>query len=678
VAAPSYKDLKFGPMRPADPVQPARFELSNGMKVLLLEDHDTPMVTATAVIRTGSIFDPPERAGLAALTGRLIRFGGTSQRTPDRIDADLDALGATIDSTIGESMGTVALSVLRENLAEALAIFRDLLTVPAFRQDKLDYGKAVIGQAILHRNDDARDVLRREFRALVFGRDSAISRRTEHATIARISRGDVGAFYKRYFFPANVTLAVSGDFDSAQLKGSLESLFGQWKEQQPPVPEFPKTIVKPDPGGYVAVKPDVRETHFSLCLLSSELNEPDTPALEVAAAVLGIGPQSRLMRRAPETVGGLREVRAEWVAGFGQPGIFAINGGGASTATGDSVRMILDEIQKLRAAEITDDELRAARDFVLLKHSAGLDSKAKALIAAVNLEYQGYPPGLMGQFQKAVAAVTRADVLRVARERLDPEKMTVLAVSNMSAFSKPLDPRGGATAAVDLRIAPPAPAEPSTTTAATGELGKQLLARAQQASGGAEKLAAIKDYTQTATYVSEDGARETQTDRWLAPSHLRQDLQSSRIGTVIRYIDGSAGWISNGRTSIALTGGNLVQAREEVLRAYVPLLLSDRLPERAVNGLDEQTVEISWGDLSARLVFDPATGLPAKLLYELRIERQPVLFVEEQYSDFRDVAGIRIPFNITVLRNGIKYSSAAVAEFKINVGTKPEVLQRRP
>ena len=69
VAAASYKDLKFGPMRPVDPVQPVRFDLSNGMKVLLLEDHDTPMVTATAVVRTGSVFDPPNLAGLAAVTG---------------------------------------------------------------------------------------------------------------------------------------------------------------------------------------------------------------------------------------------------------------------------------------------------------------------------------------------------------------------------------------------------------------------------------------------------------------------------------------------------------------------------------------------------------------------------------------------------------------------------------
>src|SRR6185503_11913051 len=75
VAAASYKDLKFGPMRPFDPVQPVRFDLSNGMKVLLLEDHDTPMVTATAVIRTGSVFDPPHLAGLAALTGSVIRAG---------------------------------------------------------------------------------------------------------------------------------------------------------------------------------------------------------------------------------------------------------------------------------------------------------------------------------------------------------------------------------------------------------------------------------------------------------------------------------------------------------------------------------------------------------------------------------------------------------------------------
>lgn len=675
-AAGSYKDLKFGAMRVLEPAQPTRVQLSNGMKVLMLEDHETPLVTAVAVIRTGSVLDPPDRAGLATVTGALIRGSGAYRRTPDRLDADLETIGATIESSIGESMGTVTLSALRESLAEALPIFRDLLTEPSFRQDRIDYYKATLGQAILRRNDDPRELLRREFRALVFGRDNPAVRRAEYATVARIGRGDVTGFYKRYFFPANIMLTIAGDFDAAQMKETLETLFGSWKEQQPPV-ELPKTEPKSGGGGYVAIKPELRETHIAVGQIGGAYDDRDAAALEVAAAVLGLGPQSRLVRRARDAQGSIREIRAEWLAGFGRPGIFVATASGVSIATGQTVAAILDEIRKLRSAEVTDDEIRAARDFVIMRLLNGFDSKPRALAAIANLEYHGYTIESIQQLQKAVAAVTRADVLRVVKERLDPDKMTVLAVSNLSVFDKPLDPRGGPSIPVDLVIPPPT-AGATAPTAASSELGKALLQRAQQASGGAEKLAAVKDYSQTATYANENGGRETQTDRWIAPSTIRQDMQSSQIGTLVRFCDGQSGWASNGRNSAALTGLGLRQAREELLRAYIPMLLSDRLPGRTVVALDEQTVEISQGDLTARVVFDPQTGLPSKLLYDLQIDRQPTLFVEEEYSDFRDVAGIKAPFAITVRRNGIKHADAAVSDFKINSGIKVEVLQRRP
>jgi hypothetical protein len=115
-----------------------------------------------------------------------------------------------------------------------------------------------------------------------------------------------------------------------------------------------------------------------------------------------------------------------------------------------------------------------------------------------------------------------------------------------------------------------------------------------------------------------------------------------------------------------------------MLRVYVPMLLSDRVAGRAIAALDEQTIEISEGDAITRVVFDPQTGLPAKLLYDIRPERQPPIFVEEEYSDFRDIGGLKIPFAVTVKRNGLKHSDGALSDYKVNQGLKLEILQRRP
>jgi hypothetical protein len=280
-------------------------------------------------------------------------------------------------------------------------------------------------------------------------------------------------------------------------------------------------------GAYLALKPELRNTLLCVGRIGSEFGDPDNAALEVATAVLGVGPNSRLVARAMESRGAIREIRAEWQTGLGKPGIFLVTAGGSSPEAGDTVRAILEELQKLRSTEISEEELRYGRDAVLARFVAGWDTKVRALTAAANLDYYGYPPDSYAAFQKAVAAVTRADVLRVAKSRLDPDQMTVVGVSNQSVFRKPLDPRGGEAKILDLTMPATAPAGPATAATTSVEMAKQILARAQQAVGGVARLEAVKDYSQTATYLGVDGSRETQTDRWVAPGHLRQDAQSS-------------------------------------------------------------------------------------------------------------------------------------------------------
>jgi zinc protease len=675
-AAPlSYKDLKPSALRLYEPPQPARFQLSNGMKVLLLENHETPLVSVTALIRAGSVFDPPDRAGLAALAGALLRSGGVNRRTPERLDADLEALGTTIESNISETSGTVTMSSLKETLGESLALFRAVLEEPSFRQDRIDFQRAAAINAIGRRNDDPAAALDYEFRARIHGQESARARRPEYSTIGRITRGDITAFYRRYFFPANVVLALAGDFDTAQMKDSLESLFGGWKNDQAPVGEFPKDA-NPSVGGYLAVKPGLRETYFTAGRSGGFFNDKDDAAAEVAAAVLGAGFGKRLATRAPEASGSTRELHAEWRPGFGVPGAFSVTGASRPQDTGEAIRTVFGEIEKLRTTETTEEDLRIAREAVLIRFSSGLDKPAKALEMLAKLEYYGYSADALQRFQKAVAAVTRADVLRAAKEQLDPAGLTVVAFSSLTGFEKPLHPGAGADMPIDLTI--PFPTERGAGPATSSEQGKLLLQRAQQAAGGVERLAAVKDFTQTASYRLREGGTESQTDRWIPPAHVRQDAQSTSFGALYRYTDGTTGWLSNGRSSLALAGINAKQAREETLRSYISLLLSDRVPGRVISALDEQTIEITQGDLATRVVFDPQTGLPSKLLYELQLERQPVMFAEEELSDYREVNGIKLPFAIGVFRNGVKYSDGVVSEYKFNQALKTEILQRRP
>src|ERR1700690_2016594 len=163
IVLPSYKDLKYPPLPALKVPDPVEITLSNGMKVMLLEDHELPLISGAALIRTGNLFDPPNKKGLAGLTGEVLRSGGTKTRTGDELDKDLENVAASIESQIGETNGTLSFSCLKENTDQVLALFRDLLPAAEFRQDKVDLAETQTRSGISRRNDDPDGIAEREF-----------------------------------------------------------------------------------------------------------------------------------------------------------------------------------------------------------------------------------------------------------------------------------------------------------------------------------------------------------------------------------------------------------------------------------------------------------------------------------------------------------------------------------
>jgi len=449
---PSYKDLKYPALRPIQIPEVATFTLPNGMKLYLLEDHELPVVNGTALVRTGNLFDPRDRVGLASLTGTVMRSGGTASKTGEQLDEQLENIAASVESFIGESSGSVSFSALKENTAEVLALFKDILTAPEFRQDKLDLAKSQMRSGISRRNDNAEGIAEREFSDILYGKDTPYGWSEEYATINRINRGDLQTFYKRYFFPANVMLGIRGDFDTAAMKAVVEKLFSDWTATQAPVPAFPKVGPAPNGGTYLAVKPDVTQTSFLIGQRGGQFNDKDYPALAIMADILGGGFQSRLLQRVRTQMGNAYRIGADWGAGYDHPGLFEISGGTKSVSTVETIKAIREEVERIRTTEVTEAELRTAKDTALNSLVFAFDTKAKTLGRLLTYEYYGYPKDFLQQYQKALAAVTRADVLRVAKEHIDPAKFVLVAAGNPQDFGQPLDALGAPVTTIDLTI----------------------------------------------------------------------------------------------------------------------------------------------------------------------------------------------------------------------------------
>jgi zinc protease len=300
---PSWKDLVYPPLHTVAIPDVKSITLPNGMKLYLLEDHELPLVHGAARIRTGNLFDPPEKIGLATLTGMVLRTGGTRAKTGEQLDEELENIAASVESDIDETLGSVSFSCLKENLPEVLADFHDVLTQPEFRQDKLDLARTELRGGIARRNDEPQGIAEREFTNTVYGKNTPYGWDIEYSTINRITRSDMVNFYRRYFFPANTMLAIWGDFSAPEMKARLEKLFADWTVEQPPVPAFPPVPAKPAAGTYLAAKSDVTQTFFSMGQLGGVLKDKDYPALEIMADILGGGFQSRLFRKVRTEMG---------------------------------------------------------------------------------------------------------------------------------------------------------------------------------------------------------------------------------------------------------------------------------------------------------------------------------------------------------------------------------------
>src|SRR5580704_1690160 len=494
--APSYKDLKYPPLPQVKIPEPTSVTLPNGMRVFLLEDHELPLIHGLALIHTGNLFDPPDKKGLSEFTAEVLRSGGTKAKTGDQIDEELENMAASVEANMDETSASMSFSALKENDDTVLRLFKDVLTAPEFRQDKLELAITQTRSGIARRNDDANAIPDRELMRIIYGPKTPYGWQVEYEDLDHIHRDDLVKFYQRYYFPKNIMLAVYGDFKIPEMKEKLEKLFADWAVEQPPVPKFPEVTAKPAPGIYLGEKSDVTQTFFAMGELGGTLREKDYAALQVAATILGQGFSSRLMSQIRTKLGYAYDIGAQWAANWDHPGTFQITGSTKSQSSTETLQAARVELDKMRSTEVTQRELDEAKEGVLNSFVFFFDSPAKTLNRVMRYEYFGYPKDFLFQYQKAISAVTRADVLRVAKERFLPQNLAIVAVGNPKEFGKPLATLGKVNA-IDLTIPEPKP-ESGKPDAAALERGRMLLQRAQQAMGGADKIAAIKDVTQFA------------------------------------------------------------------------------------------------------------------------------------------------------------------------------------
>ncbi|HUX43276.1 MAG TPA: pitrilysin family protein [Terracidiphilus sp.] len=455
-----WDKIPIPPLHAFKPHQPIRIELKNGILLFLQEDHELPFISGSVVIPGGSRDEAENKAGLVDLYSMAWRTSGSQQMDGDAMDDLLAQKAANIETAGDVDSTAVSWDSLKANADQVYGLAMDLLFHPKFSAAKLQLAKQQEATGIVRRNDDEGGIASREAAKLVYGANSPYTRQPELATIAGISVADLKQWHDRTLH-GRLIVSISGDFDPAAMEAKLRATFGGLPAVTP-MPARHDDFHDPTPGVYFINKTDVNQSNVQIIGLGTERNNPDVPALSVMNDILGGGFGSRLFQTVRTKLGLAYAVGGGYGFSYDHPATFRVVAMTKSVSTVDATKAALGEISGLTTRPFTEVELKRAKDDILNSFLFRYDTRDKVLAERVRLEFYGYPADYLETYKAAVEKVTVADLERVAKKYIHPDKLAILVVGNGPEIQPGLDAlQMGPIHPIDITI--PMPKRPAPT-----------------------------------------------------------------------------------------------------------------------------------------------------------------------------------------------------------------------
>jgi predicted Zn-dependent peptidase len=688
-AQKSYKELVYPKLSEIQIPKVERAKLSNGMILYLVEDHELPLIELTALIRTGSNYEPLDKVGLARITGSVMRTGGTKSKTGDEIDEILEKIAASVETGIGQSNGSAEMSVLKEDLDTGLQIFADVLMNPEFREDKIQLAKVQLRSGIARRNDDPHSIAAREFSKLIYGADSPYARTIEYETIDNITRDDLIAFHAKYFRPNNIILGAWGDFETAGMIKKIESAFQSWTPAAVEFPKVPEVNYGYGQSVNLVKKDDATQSNVLIGHIGSRLDDPDYFALALMSDILGGSFGSRLFNNIRSAQGLAYVVWGDYGADFDHPGIFSVGCQTKSETTIKAIEALIAEVKKIIQDEVTDEELSHAKDSFLNSYVFKFASKAAIMERMMRYEYYGYPSDFLQKFKANIEKVTKVDILRAAKSHLNPDKFVILAVGNENNFDRPLSELGNVNL-IDIAIKEPKPKIAQTAPTAPDEASKanvkHLLVEVAEELGGLEKIKKIKDLHEKveAIVITPQGDMNIQLTQFiLFPDKFRGEI-SVPLGNIVQVFNKDSGWMITPQGSQDMPESAVKEAKALLFRNIFNLLANldnfsiQEAGSEELNGKKLILILITEASGNwVKLAVDPSSHQILKKSYRGE-SFGGVADIDEIYEDYREISdsGLKLAHKTTINANGNKFMEMKLLEAKIDSGVDLKLFER--
>ena len=411
--------------------------LANGLQVVVVMHHELPAVILRLMIGAGAASDPEGKSGVAALTGQLLDQG-TTTRTATEIAETIDTIGGILSVGAGTDLSFVNVLVMTDSFEFGVDFVADIARNPSFAPAEIERQRQQVLSGLQVSYDDPAYLAGVVFGRLVYGlHPYGMPHNGTPASVLGITRDDLRAFHETHYVPNNALLGIVGDIEAEAAFEAAERVFGDWERGTLPSPSPGAEMPEPTRRVVVIDKPGSMQTAIRVGQVGLPRTSPDFLAFDVAIKILG-GEGGNRLGSVLRTERSLTYAASADMASRRFGGDFMAKTDTRSDATAEALRVMVDEVARLRRERVSRNELQNAQAY--LAGSFPLTIETPNAIAAQVLESLLYGLDLadLPTYPARINAVTVDDIQRVTRTFLQPDRLSIVLVGEASAFVRDL------------------------------------------------------------------------------------------------------------------------------------------------------------------------------------------------------------------------------------------------
>jgi zinc protease len=423
--------------------RPVEAKLDNGLTVLILEDHRTPVVFVQLhVDGAGALFEPPGMTGLANVTAQMLREG-TKSRNSMQIAEEIDRLGATLGAagSFGSSDIVLDASGLNDNFDSWFAVAIDVLLNPSFSREELEKLKQRQRAQLRQQRSASNFLVNERFNRVVYREHPAAIISPTSESLDALTQEALVQWHRERYAPQNALLAIAGDVRAQELIPKLEKWFAGWQKNDVKRAWPSNPVAAKSRKAYLVHRPNSVQTTVALGNIAIDRRSPDYIPMVVMNHILGGGSSGRLFLNLREEKGYTYGVYSNFSA-LRYPGPWRAGGNMRTEVTGEALKEFFKEIGRIRDEIVPPAELEDGKRAIAARFALSLEQPTMILGLAVSRVQFRLQDDYWDTYPDKIMAVTAQDVQRVARKYLDPDAIQLVAVGDGLKIQSVLEPYG--------------------------------------------------------------------------------------------------------------------------------------------------------------------------------------------------------------------------------------------